>query len=256
MNRDENPDRVATAPQLVSHGQGISLTTLWPTDLRSGGTWIGVSSEGVIACLMNASPQVGYVAPTQPRSRGEIIPSVLTSTLRARTPLVSAAALRASEYPPFRLLIIDHKSISLIRPSPTHQAMLPPTVLEEKAVLFASSGLGDEAVEVPRRELFGSMLSGDILNGSKVIGQPPDPLEAQYHVHRHRWEQAPHLSVLMLRSGARTVSRTTIDLTDCRANMTHESLDESGENVSISYDHLTVSYVSPRTFSRVGATTK
>src|SRR5262249_32001241 len=71
-----------------------------------------------------------------------------------------------------------------------------------RPLLFTSSSLGDELVEPPRRALFESMVT-----------RANNPLEGQLRFQRHQWPLARHISVLMERPGAATVSRTTIDLT-------------------------------------------
>jgi hypothetical protein len=78
MNRDEGRSRGSeVAPALRNEGD-----TQWaaPADSDSGGTWMGVNSHGVVACLLNGYAH-GDDQPddaSKPRhSRGAIIPSCL-----------------------------------------------------------------------------------------------------------------------------------------------------------------------------------
>ena len=70
-----------------------------------------------------------------------------------------------------------------------------------RAWLFCSSSLGDDRVLQPRRELFRHLLATE-----------RDPFQAQDRLHRHAWPDRRHLSVLMSRTDACTVSRTEVRL--------------------------------------------
>jgi len=70
-------------------------------------------------------------------------------------------------------------------------------------VMFTSSSLGDRVVEGPRRALFASLVDH---SGAPLIGQ------ARFH--RHCWPDRREISVLMTRSDAATVSRTTLDVSE------------------------------------------
>ena len=78
--------------------------------------------------------------------------------------------------------------------------------------LFTSSGLGDQAVEGPRRQLFG-----------EFFDRPGDRLAQQEAFHRHRWPDRPHLSVCMDRQDARTVSHTVVFLSPDRITLAYHS---------------------------------
>jgi hypothetical protein len=76
MNRDERLTReVALAPATVSVSK---LVAIYPRE-SGGGTWIGSNSSGITFALLNQNP--GLSSHGQERSRGEIIPALLGSSL-------------------------------------------------------------------------------------------------------------------------------------------------------------------------------
>jgi hypothetical protein len=52
MNRDERLDRAPEEPPTVRGSDG-SIRWIGPRDGEAGGTWIGVSTAGVVACILN-----------------------------------------------------------------------------------------------------------------------------------------------------------------------------------------------------------
>lgn len=212
-NRDERRSRrLSTRPIITRAG---ARRVVMPIDPASGGTWLGVNDAGIVACLLNINP-----APCDPahaagrRSRGEIVPTVLAfDTVEAA--VESLAAFDARDYPPFRLIVLDAATAGEVASDGEDLDMSPALALPPR--WFAtSSGLGDHLVERHRRELF-----------DELLRSAPDDLSAQRRLHDHRWPDHPALSVLMSRADARTVSRTSIDLTPHAALLTHVHLDDS-----------------------------
>jgi hypothetical protein len=79
MNRDEQRSRAPErAPDLYYH-EPSGISTVSPIDSASGGTWIGASDRGVVACLLNAYQlsDNAVEAGARKSSRGAIIPEAL-----------------------------------------------------------------------------------------------------------------------------------------------------------------------------------
>ena len=76
--------------------------------------------------------------------------------------------------------------------------------------MFTSSGLGDELVESPRRELFDRMIT---------FGECSRQRQDEFH--RHSWPDRPYLSVCMRRTDAATRSYTVIETWPGGASMRH-----------------------------------
>jgi len=223
FNRDEERTRPESlAPALYKLGD---RTVIMPLDPPSGGTWIGASDAGMVACLVNLNSGVmnlnahvsGVVAPRAPGrlSRGLIVPEAL-----ARQSLSSlhewGTQLRASDYPPFRLLLLDCERFTIFISDGSVVTIAESGDISDP-LLLASSGLGDSLVQEPRRRLFDQLLSSH-----------PDRRLAQDTFHRTSWPDSMHTSVMMSRAAARTVSITTIELSARRIEMFHEWMtDES-----------------------------
>ncbi len=206
-NRDELRRRpVALPPRIEQFGPRRAVLPIDPT---SGGTWVAVNDAGLALTLLNVSSRHGPAAPpAAPLSRGTIIPRLL----RADSPLsaaCSALALDPARYAPFRLLLVSRREGVEVH-SDGARIRLAPRFGMTGPLLFTSSGLGDEAVEGPRRLLFG-----------EYFGRAGGWLAQQHAFHRHRWPDRPHLSVCMEREDARTVSHTLMHLGPDRITLTY-----------------------------------
>jgi hypothetical protein len=216
-NRDELRSRELGTPPAFH--QAGDRRALYPTDPRSGGTWVGVNDAGVIACLLNANPRAEARPPAvkNPRSRGEIVPALLRSgSLDEAVDL--AGSLDASLYPPFRLLLADAQR-ALVTPN---QAQGPGLVRAHGPIFLTSSSLGDDLVNPPRRLLFDILLAG-----------AHDVHAAQLAFHRHHWPSHPHLSVVMRRPDARTVSRTCLTLDAEGVSLSTTPLSDHGDDLAL-----------------------
>lgn len=223
-NRDERRTRPdSSAPVLVRLGD---ISALMPIDAQAGGTWVGVADTGIAAALLNANPRAGL--PPGPRSRGELIPRLLTA-LSLDDAAVALAALGLRDFGPFTLLLTDAVRSVTARWLGDKLTIDDPQTLD-RPVLLTSSSLGDALVAGPRAALFDDLLA-----------RQPDALAAQQQLHDHQWPDEPHLSVRMARLDARTVSRTVIDLLPGSAaplaSMTFERLADAGSTHGIDGPH-------------------
>ena len=99
-NRDEDLDRPARAPTLRTH-DGVRL--LAPTDLKAGGTWIGLNEHGVFVGITN---RFGMVPDPSLRSRGQLVLSALTAR-SAWDAFARAKQLDAGRENGFHLVMAD-----------------------------------------------------------------------------------------------------------------------------------------------------
>ncbi len=214
-NRDEQRSR-PVARELVQRRLG-ARDAIMPIDPRSDGTWLGANDCGLVACLLNATPHPEATSENPSHgvhtSRGAIVPATLYAC-SIEEALILVRGLIPGQFPPFRLLVLtsdlffiassDIASITITDPQP----LLAP-------LLLTSSGLGDHLVESPRRSLFNDLLIA-----------APDALAVQAEFHEHRWPDRSHLSVLMSRPDARTISRSTLDLFPDAVRLTHTPLND------------------------------
>lgn len=212
-NRDEQRSRAAELPpRCVAVG---ARHAVMPIDSGAGGTWVAATDAGLALCLLNVNPM-----PAVPRSawagrgsRGHIIPSLVDST-DVREAAERLVAMDAASTAPFRLLVVDSLRVVVVR-SDCERIDVSPAQSIDGPIMHTSSGLGDDLVQLPRRELFEACFS---------TGR--DAFEQQRAFHVHAWPDAGHLSVAMSRADARTTSRTVIDLHESRVRLAWTPLDD------------------------------
>jgi hypothetical protein len=211
MNRDERRTRMIAEPPryvpLDAPGIGqpadgrrhptTGARALWPRDLERGGTWIAVTDAGLVFALLSVgAARTGGTSV----SRGLVIPRI-AHTKSIEEVDACWSSLDTAGMAPFRLVAASRSSVwSAVWND--HNARLPATrvaITGGDAHLFTSSSLGDHLVVDSRRALFTDLLASEA-----------DPWQAQDRLHRHAWPDRRHLSVLMSRADACTVSRTEV----------------------------------------------
>lgn len=209
-NRDERNSRApATAPRV--RRMGARLAT-YPLDPDSGGTWIGANDAGLVIALLN-SAEVNQASPARSvRSRGLIIPALLRCASLSQVVLHAALGIDPASFDKFKLVALAGKDVDVIESDGTRLSIRRRRATTP--LLFTSSSLGDAVVEAPRRRLFEEMVLG-----------ARSWLHAQRRFHDHQWPDRPEVSVRMARNGAKTVSRTCIDLMSARVRLTYEPID-------------------------------
>lgn len=198
-NRDESPSRTRAQPPIVK--QFGSCRAMLPIDAESAGTWIAANDAGLVFSLLNVNngETTRFRRGDNPRtSRGLVITQALDCTT------LEEAAERLSQleiisFAPFRVVATDgdryfnfasdevSNSVEICRLS--------------RPEIFTSSGLGDRRVRAPRAALFRRFFANNGISAAR-----------QDAFHRHRWPDCPELSVCMRRSGAETVSYSTVEI--------------------------------------------
>lgn len=217
FNRDEQRSRPRSLPLTEwSLSACSAIAPVDPAPDGSRGTWIGVSDAGLAACLLNVS--TGQPPPPARRSRGQIVPALLSARSADDAPNI-LAALDLSAFVPFRAALIDTHAARVFawNGRDLHHHLHP---LAAAPLMLTSSGLGDHLVQSPRTDLF-----------SQLVVNADDPALGQHLFHTHRWPDRDWLSVLMSRPDARSVSRTVIDVLDGSSHIRHALLDDRGEEI-------------------------
>lgn len=213
-NRDESRTRPRAEPprRRALEGGGEAL---WPTDAKAGGTWVATATHGLTLTILNRTRRPGD--PPAPGSealvsRGSIIPALLHHE-DAAAAIDALRAMPLERYTYFRLVAVDPERI--LCATWNRAALSERQWSIETPVCFASSGLGDEHVQL-RCDLWREMLSEHGLSAA-----------TQDRFHEHVWPERPHLSVRMSREDARTVSTTRVELDDAGASLRYR--DDVGE---------------------------
>lgn len=195
-NRDERRTRPrAIAPAQGSFGDRAAVS---PTDPLGGGTWVAATDAGLVYTVLNGNPSPMPALPPKESlvSRGLIIPRIACASTIAEA-INLTENLPLERLAPFRLVATDGRTIveawwARETLSLSRRGAAPSC--------WASSGLGDALVQV-RLPLFREM----------VVDAGATP-QAQDAFHRHQWPDNTRLSVRMDREDARTVSRTTVEV--------------------------------------------
>jgi hypothetical protein len=206
-NRDE---RFSRHPALRPIARRLGdRRAILPLDEEGGGTWIAATSAGLAMALLNVND--GTAAPAGAPSRGLVIPMLLNAGTLDDA-VMMALDLPARRFAPFRLVLTDGGRVVEMRAG--SGGFWPVEHDPRRPLLFTSSSLGDALVDGPRRMLFESWFA-----------RPDRNLRArQDQFHRHRWTERPHISVAMARDGARTVSRTVVEIDARRVRMQYLGL--------------------------------
>jgi hypothetical protein len=214
-NRDEQRTRpAAIEPKGVDAG---ALQALLPIDPQSGGTWIGVNSAGLASALLNRTPSSPAHRGDAPRSRGAIIPPLLAHA-RLGDAIDDALSLDVQAFAPFTLVIVQGWFVAAITSNGRALATDCDSLREPR--LWTSSSLGDDVVVGPRRALFERVLDGSRGTWSR----------GQRWFHDHQWPERREISVMMSRPDARTVSRTTVELSPWSVALHYEALRTRAES--------------------------
>ena len=214
-NRDERRERVeALPPRWTAAGPGAAL---FPEDPESGGTWVGVNDRGLAVALLNRTAGRGRVPRQRPRqSRGLIVPRILAEGSLEHA-ITSTTALDASEFDPFRLVLVHGGRAALVTSDGCHLAVARSRL--SHPMMVTSSSLGDAFVHRPRRRLF-----------SRLLAEKATWLDGQRRFHQHQWPRRPEVSVRMERADARTVSHTAIDVRGGRVALAYVPLPQLRRN--------------------------
>lgn len=221
MNRDERRLRMAATPPMT-FTRGVTRA-VWPVDQQAGGTWIAANDAGLVLALMNANPGTQSAPrPAGGASRGMVIPALISArSLDELEPRLTAYLAAAPSPEPFTLVAIAMKGVLTLSPG---------VAPRRGGDLWSSSALGDGHVEAPRRALF-----------DRLLASSASAWTAQDRLHQHAWPDRRHLSVLMSRADACTVSRTEVVISADRAQMRYAVLiDGWPAGVSVAAPMLTL----------------
>ncbi|EAQ66434.1 hypothetical protein MED121_07115 [Marinomonas sp. MED121] len=146
FNRDEQRTRlIASLPECYKTTSGNQY--IMPTDLNSGGSWIGVTDSGVGICLLNFYQ--GITPSTELISRGLLVKDLLGLS-KADKVLDHIKHLNCQHYAPFTLVIFNpeqHHPISFCWDG----VQLTDLIIESP---YTSSGVEFPQVSQARQETF------------------------------------------------------------------------------------------------------
>jgi uncharacterized protein with NRDE domain len=204
-NRDELHDRPAAA---LRRWEAPNDHLLAGQDLRSGGTWLGVSEKGRFAVVTNLR---GHGAPVEGRpSRGQL----LTDFLSGKGPYADPAQTDLAIFNPLNLLSVQHDQLTFSTNRPAAQ---------QRTLANGVYGLSNGALDEPWPKtvrltsiLADWLAAGDTDPKTLLAGLAESVLPAVGHPTASPSDvpQEPPLSAIFIRSplyGTRCSSVVTID---------------------------------------------
>ena len=217
-NRDEAPDRVSLAPDFYSV-DGIKL--LFPKD-KMGGTWIGVSENNRVVCLLNGAFEKHERKSNYRKSRGIVANDFMVSEDIVKT----IEAYNLNDIEPFTIVIVDWnpqlKFYELVWDGKhKHFVEFP---LESR--IWSSSTLYTEAMKKERQQWFENFDAFNDLNTNSLL-----------EFHKHKDVENMDYGVIMDRGFVKTTSVTQVEKQDNAVNMRHENL--QSKTVTIKTFNLT-----------------
>ena len=191
-NRDEAPSRAAkTLEERIIGTEKI----VFPKDTQAGGTWIAVSSEGRVVCILNGAFKQHQRIPPYRRSRG-LMALDFFSFARVRS-FFDQYQFHGME--PFTMIVYQEKELFEVRWDGKKLHIKKLNILE--AYIWSSATLYDAEMRAKRENWFENWL-GDTpaINQSSIID-----------LHLHGGEGDPNVDYVMNRGEVvKTVSTTSI----------------------------------------------
>lgn len=218
-NRDESPNREAKEPAIYT----VSDTKLiFPKD-TAGGTWIGMSNQKRVVCLLNGGFETHVRLPEYRHSRGVVVKDFLTTSHLLET--IENYNLDLIE--PFTLVIADwNNSLQLFElvwdGAQKHFQKLALTIPH----IWSSSSLYTKKMKQLRRDWFAEFQQKENLNANTL-----------FNFHKTAGIGDPNVDVIMDRGVVKTISITQIEKTTDTISMQYHNVVKNTES-SISFNTL------------------
>lgn len=194
-NRDEQPLRKTIFPDYYKE-DGVQL--FYPKDVVAGGTWIGVSEQERLVCLLNGGKVYHNPAIKFSKSRGLVVKKLLTTTDIQKT----IKELDLEGVAPFTVVVVDWKQNNKIYELVWCRNQMWMQELNPKEQhIWSSSTLYTEEVKEERKTWF------DNLDLSKETAISPNLLAFHQNESLGTVETAPK----MKRTVVETVSTTLVE---------------------------------------------
>ncbi len=205
-NRDEAPNRVSSVPDVYT-ANGVEI--LYPKDELSGGTWVGVSEQKRVVCVLNGGFEIHKRQSEYRLSRG-----VMAKALMATEDIVAmVTSYNFDNIEPFTVVIADWnttlKFYELVWDGKeSHFTELP---LEPK--IWSSVTLYNAQMRAERLEWFNAYKAKTPLTG-----------EALLEFHKTAGGDNLDYGVVMNRGFVKTTSITQIEKQSTAVKMRYESI--------------------------------
>lgn len=206
-NRDESPNRETKKPAFYN----VSDARLaFPKDAIGGGTWIGMSDQKRVVCLLNGGFIKHKRLPKYRHSRGIVVNDFLITKNIEKT----VAAYNLDLIEPFTIVIVDwNESLKVLElvwdGEQKHIQSLPLSIPH----IWSSSTLYTEEMKQLRRDWFEAFQQKENLQANSLL-----------KFHKTAGIGDPNVDVIMDRVVVKTISVTQIEKTDDSITMNYHDI--------------------------------
>ena len=201
-SRDETPLRKTIHPQKYIEN-GVELT--YPKDELAGGTWVGLSSEKRLVCLLNGGFETHLRKDFYKMSRGIIVKNILY----AIDGVAYVNNFDFKDIEPFTLVLVDWKDGLEVYELVWDGLEKHFNKLPQEPKIWSSSTLYTQEMKQLRKEWFSNFLKENIkFDEDKIV-----------KFHKNEKLGTPETSIKMKRTFVETVSITSIIKTTSEIKM-------------------------------------
>ncbi|HRV55750.1 MAG: NRDE family protein [Mangrovimonas sp.] len=211
-NRDEAPSRVSLPPEFDTYkGEEV----LFPKDVQSGGTWIGVSKRKRLICLLNGGFEIHQRKPEYRQSRGIVVKDLLTCDVLEE----AVKTYNFKDIEPFTIILVEWikglKCYELVwDEKEVHFKTLP-----NEPQIWSSSTLYTKKMRDERRYWFSNFKAQNELNPETLL---------KFHQEAGAGNQ--DYGVIMDRGFVKTTSITRVEKNHEEVSMRYFNLDSKKEH--------------------------
>lgn len=192
-NRDETPLRKTIAPDFYTEN---NAALLYPKDAFAGGTWIGISSQKRVICLLNGAFEKHQRKEFYRKSRGIIV----TELLAVEDAVSEIQQTNFIDIEPFTLVLIDFKNELKIFELVWDGQNKHFQQLEHTPKIWSSATLYNEDMKLERQAWFADWLQENkVFSKNKILS-----------FHKDSSKGTKETAVKMKRTFVETVSITSI----------------------------------------------
>ena len=192
-NRDETPLRKTIAPDFYTEN---NAALLYPKDAFAGGTWIGISNQKRVICLLNGAFEKHQRKEFYRKSRGIIV----TELLAVEDAVSEIQQTNYIDIEPFTLVLIDFKNELKIFELVWDGQNKHFQQLEHTPKIWSSATLYNEDMKLERQAWFADWLQENkVFSKNKILS-----------FHKDSSKGPKETAVKMKRTFVETVSITSI----------------------------------------------
>lgn len=212
-NRDEAPSRKSLPPDFYNVD---GVRTLFPKDLISGGTWIGLSEKSRLICVLNGGSVIHTRKAEYRKSRGLVAKDFLATN--SIEELYSSYNFSGIE--PFTMIIVEYQGNLKLFEMVLNETDNHLRKLAIQPRIWSSTTLYTESMIAERRTWFNDFISQHELDS-----------EGLFKFHKTAGNSNLDYGVVMDRGFVKTTSRTQVEKESDAIEMRYENLKDNTKSI-------------------------